>query len=180
MTYRLIAHQELASSQASITFSSIPQMFTDLYLVVSPRAEAGSGFAFDDLGLRLNGDTGSNYPNRILRTRDGAVGSFGSTSTSIAFYGSPAASATGNTFGNGHAYFPNYRLSQNKSVSAEGYSENNSSTGVQGGLVLGIWNNTAAITSIQVVSLNGWSFAAGSSATLYGITSGSSGGVTVS
>jgi hypothetical protein len=44
----------------------------------------------------------------------------------------------------------------------------------------GLWNNTAPITSITLGSLNSASFVTNSSATLYGITKGSSGGVTVS
>jgi hypothetical protein len=179
MTYRLIQHIRLSSNQGNITFTSIPQTFTDLYLVFSLRSEQG-GFAFDDVAIRFNGDAGSNYPGAALRSREGGVGGFVGTSTRIDIYGSPASSATANTFGNGSAYIPGYRSSSFKSAGTEGYSENNSTSLVQGGLIAGRWNNTAAITSISILSLNGWNLSQNSTATLYGITQGTTAGVTVS
>jgi hypothetical protein len=164
--------------QAAIEFLSIPDTFTDLYLVVSLRSTQ-AGFAFDDIAIQFNGDTlSSNYSNRGLRTREGTVGSF--TGAHIQIYGVTAAAATANTFGSGQACIPNYRSGVAKSVSAEGYSENNNATLVQGGLIAGRWSGTDPITSLKIYSLNGWTFGQYSSASLYGILAGSDGTTVVS
>lgn len=175
---QLIQHQVLSAPQSTITINSIPQGFTDLLLVFSLRANNAS-YAFDDIGLRLNGDSASNYTNCILRTRDGSVGTFSGAGSSITLYGAPSAGATGNTFGNASAYITNYTSSTTKSISAEGYGENNSGSAVQGGIVAARWSGTAPVTSLTIVSLNGWDFIVNSSVTLYGIKKGSDGVTTV-
>jgi hypothetical protein len=177
---KLIETKTLATTTSNIEFTGIPQTFTDLVILFSVRATLGSGYGFDDLGLRLNGDSGSNYYNSILRSRDGAFLGAGATGTSITVYSSPAVSATANTFGNGQIYISNYALGTiYKNVNVDGFSENNSSTAVQGGFVGGVWRSASAITSINLVSLNSWNFAQYSVVSLYGITKGS-GGATVS
>ena len=60
-TYTPIARQTLTTSQAQITLSSIPQIYTDLILVFS-----GTLVSTDVLVMRFNGDTGSNYSDTIL------------------------------------------------------------------------------------------------------------------
>jgi hypothetical protein len=177
MTYRLIAHQELASAQASITFGSIPQTFTDLVLVTSLR---GANYC----GILPNGSN-ANTSYRILWGLNGSAITSNYTSFSYNIFSTVAISgSTASTFGNTSIYFPNYRSSSNKSVSVDSVNENNSATAEQL-LGIGLWNNTAAISSITLTSLDanlnaGSNFAIGSSATLYGITAGTSGGVTVS
>jgi len=76
--------------------------------------------------------------------------------------------ATANTFGSWEAYVPNYTLSNNKSVSLDSVMENNA-TAAEQNLVAGLWSNTAAITSIKLLPLNGTAFKQYSTATLYGI-----------
>jgi hypothetical protein len=181
MTYTLIAHTEVGSGgAANIEFTSIPATFTDLLVQFSLRTTLGPSFNFDDMGLRINGDTGSNYTRRGLRTREGTVGSFGGTTSYIDILSASAAGATSNTFGSGQFYIPNYASAVAKSVSSEGFSESNSSTLVTGGIVAGLWTGTAAINALRIYSLNSANLVQYSSATLYGITSGSSGGVVVS
>lgn len=175
---RIIQHQDLASPQSTITFSSIPQGYTDLMLVFSLRSDNAS-YAFDDIGLRINGDSTSNYVNRFFRNRDGGTGSGSGAGTSITLYGAPSQGATPSMFGNGTAYIPSYTSSDVKNVSADGYSENASTSAIQNGFVAAVWNGTAPVTSLTIVSLNGWNFLQNSSATLYGIKKGSDGIVTV-
>jgi hypothetical protein len=88
-------------------------------------------------------------------------------------------SSTANTFGNALIYISNYASSNAKSVSIEAVAENNATTARQD-LNAALWNNSAAITSIALTWEQATNFAVGSSATLYGITKGSSGGVVVS
>ena len=56
-TYVALATQTLGSAVATVTFSSIPGTYTDLVLVMQP---AGSSTS-QNIGLRFNSDSGSNY-----------------------------------------------------------------------------------------------------------------------
>jgi hypothetical protein len=174
MTYTLIAHQELGSAQASITFSSIPATFTDLYLVISPRTNRGA--LADILVLQFNG-VGTGYSRRTI---EGSGSSVASGSGSDAYIGLiNGGSTTSNTFSNVGVYIPNYASANNKSYSIDGVSEHNATDANQF-LWASLWSNTAAITSITLTSAFATNFVQYSSATLYGITAGSSGGVVVS
>lgn len=173
-----IQHVELGSNQADITFSNIPQTYTDLILVYSLRTTLG-GYVFDDMSMRINGDTGSNYTDRTLRAREGTVSALSGTGSRLVAYEACAGAAPASSFGSGQIYIPNYIVSGNKRVSSMGYSIANNST-LQGGLVSGLWTGNAAVTSISLFSANGQNLVQYSSATLYGILKGSSGGVTVS
>lgn len=172
--WTVIGHTELGSA-GTITFSSIPNTYTDLLIMVSVR---GNSAPF--LGMGFNGST-SNFSNRKLEG-DGS-GAYGA-SRADTFVGYMSGSAsTSNTFANGIIYIPNYAGSTNKSFSADLVSENNA-TGANQQIVAGLWSNTAAISSVELYEWGSGNsknnFAANTSATLYGITKGSSGGVSVS
>jgi hypothetical protein len=177
--WKVIQHIKVTNSTAvNFTFSSIPQTHTDLLLVFSCRTNLG--LSFDDTSIRINGDSSNSYTNRTLRSREGATTPIGGTGNRLDVYESSSTSAAANTFGSGKFYIPNYTLSGNKSISAEGFSGNTNISLIQGGLTAGLWTGNAPVTSITLFSANGTSFVQNSSATLYGITKGSSGGVTVS
>jgi hypothetical protein len=172
---QIIQHQELASAQASITFSSIPQTYTDLYLVVSPRAVASSDFPA--VGIRFNSAT-TNYSTRYL-LGSGSSAASGSVAGNYLRVGNTSGSSqTSNTFGSFVIYIPNYTAATSKSVSSDSVSENNATAGYQN-IVAGLWSDNAAISTITVL-VDGFNMEAYSSATLYGILKGSDGIVTVS
>jgi len=177
MSMTFIQHTELTSTQASITFSSIPNTFTDLYLVLSFRST--EGFTGSNAQMSFNGSS-SGYSTRLLYgTGSGAASATGG-STIINW--SPTTSgggSTANTFGNASIYIPNYTSSNAKSVSIDAVAENNATASRQD-INAGLWNNSAAISSISFTWEQSTNFAIGSSATLYGITRGSTPGVTVS
>ena len=177
MSMTLIQHIALGSAQTSITFSSIPQTFTDLYLVLSARADSNQGVNnwFECAVLPNNSSTGITVRNLF------GVGSSTGSNDDVRFSGGMIAGAatTSNTFGNNAIYFPNYRSSVNKSWSVDSVYENNGTQAFQT-IVAGLWANTAAITSLVLDPRDSGNFVTGTSATLYGITAGSSGGVTVS
>jgi len=172
MTYTLIAHTELGSAQASINFTSIPATFTDLKLVFSMREATADNVAANVL---INGAT-ANLSERFLFGTGTGTGSSSSSqfNTYINFN-----SSTANTFGNGEVYVTNYAsTTTSKSLSTDAVSENNAST-AYARIGAGLFNSTTAITSIGIQAVGG-NLAQFSSATLYGITAGSSGGVVVS
>ena len=66
-TYDLIASNVLSSSASSVTFSSIPATYRDLVLVCTMISSTGNAF----IDLRLNSDSGNNYP-RVWMSGDGS------------------------------------------------------------------------------------------------------------
>ena len=171
----LIQHTELASAQGEISFSSIPATFDDLLLVISARNTQPRASGGQVGGLKFNGST-ANQSLRILEGVGSSVASFTSTANSIWFSTSDDASGT---FGSAMVYIPNYLSSANKSFSIEAVSEGNTTTQNQI-LTAGLWSSSSAITALAFYPTVLGSLAQYSSATLYGIKSGSSGGVVVS
>lgn len=161
-----IASTTVESPQATVTFSSIPQGYTDLKLVMSARGDAGA--ISRSIYATFNGSSTS-YSDRYLQG-DGSTASSGTNSggTTKVYAGECTAStATSNTFGNQELYIPNYAGSNNKSTSADAVAETNATTQYMS-LVAGLWSNTAAITSITLVPGTGL-FVANSTFTLYGV-----------
>lgn len=175
MTMQLIQHQELGSAQASLTFSSIPQSFTDLYLVFSARSDR-TGVGTDDTVVRLNGSS-SNQSTRILWGTGSSAASLTDTQPLIGEY--PTATNTASTFGSYQLYVPNYTGSTAKSFSADGVGENNGTTSYQS-IAAGLYNSTSAVTSIEIRTGSGSNLSQYTSATLFGILKGSDGVTTVS
>lgn len=160
-----------AGGAASIDFTSIPGTYTDLMVV-------HSGRNIGDIKITFNGVT-TGYSRRHLY---GNGSSAGSSSGSDAYVGRTApATATANTFSNVCIYIPNYAGATNKSYSSDSVDENNGTSAYQI-ILAGLWSNTAAITSLSLSDYGGGGvqFTQYSSATLYGVLKGSSGGVVVS
>ena len=167
-TYSLIQAQTLTSAAATVTFTNIPQNFTDLVVKISTRsAAAGSGSDFA-MGMTING-VGTNRTFRRLEAYNGTVigSDSGSTDFSAVIQGN---STTASTFNNVDIYFPNYTISNNKIFSVDGVNENNSSTGNDIYLFAGLWSQTAAITSLGFYDKgNSSNFLANSTFYLYGV-----------
>ena len=173
-TMNLIAKQTVGSAgAASITFSNIPQTFTDLKLVMSWRNTA-QAVQQSNAHLTFNGAT-SRYYEILLYTP--SVSNPASVSRQNAFpyltwFGSGnGASTTANTFGSTETYICNYTSSDPKSISSDGVTENNA---VDAWMLVtaGLWNPTtnAPITSITLTcDVN--AFREFSEFTLYGISS---------
>lgn len=170
-----IARTVVGSSGAStIVFSSISPSFTDLIIFCSFRTSAGGTYA----GFTFNGTT-SGYGGRLLfGSGSGSASTTDHATNEIQYFETNDSTQTANTFNNGHLFIPNYSSNANKLVSYDVVNENNA-TAAQQRILAGFWNNTAPISSITIDPLTG-NFVEYSSATLYGITRGSSGGVTVS
>ena len=163
-TYTLIASSTVGSGgTATITFTSIPQTYTDLVLVHSLRETTNDSTA----KVTFNNDTGSNYSLRRLTGNGTTAGSgsatYGFLETLCCF-----STNTANTFGNTSLYIPNYTSSNKKSVSIDIVTENNA-TAAFAYLTAGLWDNTAAITEIDIDAPTSATFVQYSTAYLYGI-----------
>jgi hypothetical protein len=175
---QLIEHYEVPSGGVGeIVFSSIPDTFTDLKLVVNARSDVNAGVGGNVLLLGFN----TSYANISARVLNG-TGSGVSSFTDTAIYVTCSANDyTASTFGNSSVYIPNYLAATAKSVSVDGVGENNATAGRQE-IIAGLWNQTAAITSLTLKPINAptGKILQYSSASLFGILAGSDGIVAVS
>ena len=162
----LLRRITLTATASSITFDSIPQTgYTDLKVVASARGTNAD--TYTEAKLRFNGATAdTNLSSRTLMGSGSGTTGF---SNSYIYCGPwVGATATANTYGNVEFYIPNYSsTSVTKSVSIDAVGENNA-TGAYQTLNAGLFNSTAAITSMEILPVSG-SWAAGSSFSLYGI-----------
>ena len=162
-TYDLIASNVLGSAASSVTFSSIPATYRDLVLVV--RATPVN----NDVGLRmrLNSDTGSNYPYVSMWGDGSAASSTSGTPTSITFgvgLASPNTSAT-----MAIAQIMDYSATdKHKTI----LGRTNIPTGTFPGVTADAyrWASASAANAIEVYFGSG-NIASGSSFYLYGIVS---------
>jgi hypothetical protein len=167
-TMQLIAKQTVgAGGAASVTFSNIPQTFTDLKVVMSYRTNRAQ--IYDQLRVRFNGDTASNYSFKALFGNGASVDWDQATTTSLQLAIGQGNSATASTFSNGDFYLPNYRASTSKSVSSDLVGENNATT-AYASLYAGLWTGTAAINTILMYPESGGLFNEFSEFWLYGIS----------
>lgn len=163
-----------AGGAASITFSNIPQDYTDLILVTSLRSNRSNNY--DNVFLKINGT----YLNRSLIRLQGN-GSSASSSTTVAtrLTAVPAATATSNTFSNDLCCMTNYTSSANKAIFMDHVMEDNATTSYAG-IQAVLWSDTSAITSLLIEPDVGTELVTGSTASLYGWTAGNDGTTTVS
>jgi hypothetical protein len=150
-TYVLIETITVGSGgAASVTFSSIPQTYTDLVLRVSARTVRAAGVS-DSVLVSFNNST-TTYSGRILFGDGSSAGS--QTYTSTGGVSAVSNTATANIFSNTEMYIPNYTGSTNKSFSGDNVTENN---GTQSYPILdsGLWSTTSAITSLVCSGGNG-------------------------
>jgi len=159
-----IAETAVESPVSTITFSSIPQAYTDLKLVVSARSDRAS--TDDLLNINFNG-VSTNQSSRWMKG-DGSSATSGTYGSNLYLLWIDAASDTANTFSSNEMYIPNYAGSNNKSISVDGVLENNATLATTS-LVAGLWSSTAAITQIDITSVFSAKLQAGSTFTLYGV-----------
>lgn len=153
-----------AGGLASISFTSIPQRFTDLVLVISARSTYSADRA-DILTLTINGSA-TGYAGIDLEGDGVGVNSYSQTQSQNIGQ-CTAATATANTFNNSMVYLPNYTSALNKVIATDFVNENNATNSRQF-IVANLWSNTSAITSLSFAAANG-TFVQYSTATLYGI-----------
>lgn len=168
-TYSLLASTTVgAGGTSAITFSNIPQNYTDLIVKVSLRTNYAA--VFDSVLVAFNGSS-SSYSARIVYG-DGSTATSTSATNGISWLYAAGANATASTFSNDDMYIPNYSNgSINKSLSIDAVGENNATSSIAG-LTAGLWSNVTAISSIKLTPGNGTSFSQYSTVSIYGVRSG--------
>jgi hypothetical protein len=151
-------------STATITFSSIPSTYTHLQVRVMARVAAGG----EDLTLQFNGDTGANYSRHRLTGSGTAAAASGTASTTgITTLGSAGMPSAANTYAVTVIDVLDY-ANTNKYKTARMLSgqDSNGSGGID--FTSGVWQNTAAVTSLTIYA-NASNFPTAASFALYGI-----------
>lgn len=159
-TYEKIATTTLGSAASLITFSSIAASWTDLRLVIT--ALQGSG---NNIGLRFNSDSGSNYSRTVLRGDGSSTFSSRNQSDTEIDLNREALSSTIPSLYTADIF--SYAGSTYKTLLTTSNEDRNGSGNVV--RAVGLWSSTSAITSILISSLSADTMGAGTTATLYGI-----------
>jgi hypothetical protein len=168
-TRRQLIQKVTLLSSTTVTFSNIPQNYTDLEVICSSRTDRGN--TGDSIWAQFNGDTtAGNYSNRILFGTGTGATSITANGAMVWSQGACGNSDTANTFGSSRALIPNYAQSgRQKASTHHGNSERNDATSYMS-IDAGLWSSTNPITSMLLRPGNGTNFLAGSTFYLYGIT----------
>jgi hypothetical protein len=158
VTYESIATQTLGSAAASVTFSSIPATYTDLYFICSLTALNTNSA----IGLRFNSDTGTNYSTTRVYGNGTSAVSDRTSNNSYAQLGFAGAELTNQVF-----QIMNYaNTTTNKTAIGRA-----NGAGILAMATVSLWRSTAAIDNIVIRRVDGGNLASGSTFTLYGIRS---------
>jgi hypothetical protein len=150
-TYEPIATQTVSGTPTTVTFSSIPQTYTDIHYVIYTPTIAGV-----NTNANFNGDTGTNYSWMQLYGDGSAAGSFRGNNQAYMLAGvSDGISAIQGDIMN-YTNTTTYKTLLTRGGGGRRYVESD----------INLWRSTAAITSINFVAAN-WSD--GSVITIYGI-----------
>ena len=157
-TYEPIATYTLSSSASSQAFTSIPGTYTDLVLVISAKNTVGQNYGN---WLQFNSSGGTNYSQTFLQMYN--------TSTQTGRNSNIGYIEAGKT--NALTFDAN-KININSYSNATTYktvlTRPNNGDFVSGALV-GMWRNTAAISSLLIRTGTSSLFGTGGRATLYGI-----------
>jgi len=164
-----LANVELGSDAATIDFTNIPQSFWKLHLVLYGRCTEAVLAA--TWRLRFNGDTAGNYYYGAMVSGGGAF-AFGQAqaATSILMGSFPGSTATSTYYGSYEVVIPGCNQTKLKHLMVRGGEFSSAANTVsfnerRGGM----WNSTAAITSISLFPNTG-SFVAGTRVALFGVS----------
>ena len=156
-------------SDGAISFTSIPATFTHLELLVDLRSNwTSTGAVSDGVGIKINNDgTAADYGGEQLNVTLSSVsgGAAGTGSYGVNIFNAASTNDTANRYSSGRLLIPNYQSSHNKSFSGH------CGGAAYGFLAMGWgqWASTAVINRVDLVTVNGTAFKAGSRATLLGI-----------
>lgn len=163
-TYTPIVSNTLSSGTTTVTFSSIPDTYTDLILQVQATVASGNY----GLKIQFNSDTGTNYSNCFLYGTGSAVGSTRNGTTNqinLAYAALLGASSPWISTTHIQSY-ANTSVNGKIAISRDGGNGANAGTDA----IVSLWRSTAAINTITITNTgSGINFSAGSIFTLYGI-----------
>ena len=145
-TFTLISSVTVGSGGTTneVTFSSIPQTYTDLLVNISSKSSRTNNPG--NWGLMKFNTSSANFSNKNV-FGDGTSAASSGITANIGYLDNGNTANESNAFSNCQLYIPNYTGSNYKSYSIDAVSENNATLAYTY-LVAGLWSQTAAITSI--------------------------------
>lgn len=153
-TWTPLANITLGSSASSVTFSNIPNTYRDLIIVAN-----GAGATGGSCHIRVNSDTGANYPTVTMRGTD--VGTISSATYTTGYW---FAGGLSNSRFDAIIQIQDYPVTdKHKTMLARagvGASQ------VQASAIR--WSNTNAITSVTI-TIDSGNYASNSTFALYGV-----------
>jgi hypothetical protein len=158
-TYEPIETKTGNGSATSLTFTTIPQTYTDL-IIVANSGTVGAG----NIQLQFNGDTGSNYTANIFYGNGSIAGAGRYANLTECYMGAGAISSptTLTTIAIGNIMNYSNTTTFKSIISRYGNAAGEVNSFVS------MWRNTAAINSITLFSYSS-AYLTGSTFTLYGI-----------
>ena len=143
----------VATSNANISFTNVPQTFQDLCVVVSTRDAATAGN--NVLIFLLNGDGASNYSmTRLVGDGSSATSDRVSNSTFGGWTFVPNSSVSSSIFGSSICHILNYTNTTTfKTMLTRGASDTNGAG--FSSMAVSMWRNTAAVNGVLVATSNG-------------------------
>jgi hypothetical protein len=165
-TYEILGTLTASGSTQLLTFSSIPQGYTDLRLVANVTVSSGAS----GLALRFNG-SGSGYSQENFKTSTGNNPSAGKIGNELYFDLSETTTSGSASPSIITCDILQYAstVMKKSTLHDRGYQSGVATTSSsQRFMCCGLWENTAAITSVSVIVV-GNNIAAGGTATLFGI-----------
>ena len=172
--YESIATTTLTTASSSITFSSIPATYTHLQLRIICRSSSGNNY--DNIFMSFNSDSGSNYTSHYLAGNGATADAYAWTSdTKIQSFYTAGGTAGSNVFAISVIDILDYANTSKYKTTRHlnGFDNNGTGTGnyAKGTVDLssGLWQNTSAISSINLQINGGVNFTQYSSFALYGI-----------
>lgn len=152
--YELITSSILTSDTPSVTFSSLNTLAAGYkHLQIRVTARSSNGAVSDSLGLRFNGDTGSNYAEHVLYGNgSSALAGSGTSQNFMSAMTMAGNSAGSNIYASGIIDILDF-ASSSKTKTVRSLSGNQAQPFIQ--LRSGLWNSTAPVTSINLYSANG-------------------------
>jgi hypothetical protein len=155
-TYTPLATVTLGTATSSVTFSSIPATYRDLIVVITGTVITTAG----NILIRLNGDSGSNYPWVVM---------LGDGSTTLSASGTITGLLGGgfNTSVRTQAIFQimDYSATDKHKTALVRTDEPNGAPYAHATR----WANTAAVNSLSVTTNVGSNFSVGNTFNLYGV-----------
>ena len=171
-SYESIATVTVGGGGAStVTFSSIVGTYKHLQVRYLAQTNRGT-YGTDNILIRLNSDTGSNYSLHAL-TGDGASATAGAGSSTTQFLSQATGSGASTTYGAGVMDLLEYANTNIYKTSRilSGADHNGTIAGYGGQILFssGNWRSTSAVTTIQFRPEFGSAFTQYSHFALYGI-----------
>ena len=163
-TYVKVASQTLSASVSSVTFSNIPQNYTDLILMITRKTNSS---VYEDMKMQINADTGNSYSTTTVggwSTSSYESLRYSNYSSSIFVDADAGSSKTANYYNPVIIQLMNYSNSSTyKTWLVRG---GNTEQGVEA--MVGLWRSKSAINSFTF-SLTASTFSSGSTFSIYGI-----------